>query len=151
MPIASRTTWFLFADHAKARLYSSPGYLKPWSLEEEWSAPDARKADRDLRDAPPARGRKIGSGNRYSVDEPSAREQAGEAFVTGLARFLNEAARDKRFHQLVLAAPGRALSGLRRHLRSEATEKYIAVWDKDLTNMPQAELFAYCQGHLDRW
>jgi len=151
MPITHRITWFLFADHAKARLYSSEGFSKPWALEREWFEADARKADRELSSAPPARNRKIGSGNRYSVEEPSPSDQAGEQFVTALAQFLNEAAREGRFHQLVLAAPARALSTLRRYLRGEATEKYIAVWDKDLTNMPEAELLSYCKDRLDRW
>lgn len=151
MPNLNRTTWFLFADSAKARLYESRGFLKGWTLVQEMNSDDARKPDRELGTSPPTRGRKIGSGGRYGVSEASEHEQAGEAFVTGVARFLNEAAAAAKFDQLVVSAPGRALSTLRRYLRHEATEKYIAVWDKDLTNMTETDLFDYCRERLDRW
>lgn len=151
MPKLNRSTWFLFADNAKARLYASRGFMKGWTLAEEWDSADARKPDRELGTAAPTRGHKIGSGGRYSVNETSEHDQAGEAFVTDVARFLNDAAVAGKFDQLVMSAPARALSTLRRCLRPEVTQKYIAVWDKDLTNMMETDLLAYCRARLDRW
>ncbi len=151
MPTLDRTTWFIFADGAKARLFESGGATEGWALAKEWRSEEARVSDKDLGKDRPTRGRTIGSGQRYAVSEKSAHDQAEDAFIMELAGFLNDAADQDRFDQVVLAAPPRALGLLRRRLRPESTERCIAMWDKDLTNMPETELLSYCRESLRRW
>ncbi len=146
-----RTTWFMVADGTKARLFESSRRGDRWKLIKEWRDDAARAPSRELGDDRPTRGWKSGSGTRYSVDVPSEHDKAEEAFIQKRASFLNSAATDGAYDQLVLTAPPAALGIFRKRLSPEATAKYIAVLDKDLTNMPDHELYEYFNNNIERW
>jgi protein required for attachment to host cells len=146
-----RKTWFIIADGSKARCFESSGPRKKWTLFDEKSNPDARAPERALGSERPTRGVKIGSGSRFAVDALSEHEKVEETFIQERANVLNAAARDGAFDQIVLAAPPAALGVFRKRLSPEVTSKFIGVFDKDLTNMPDQELFEYFKGRLVRW
>lgn len=150
MPKGDRKTWLLVADSAKARLFASDNVADGWTFLRKWENSAARLPDRKQGTAVPTRGHKSGSGARYGVEQPSYKEQAGEMLLKELAGYLNGEGDRDRFDQLVLAAPGRALSVLRDDLHKGVSDRIIAEWDKDLTNMPDQELFTYCRQHLQR-
>lgn len=151
MKIPKRTTWFLIADSAKARVIESTGPKGDWRVIEEWSDEDARAPSRDLGRDRPARGRTIGTGEPFAIEGLSEHEKAGEAFLAARANDLAEAAMQSRFDQLVIAAPPAALGFLRKKLHPDITAKMIGVLDKDLTNESERDLHAYFLDKIDHW
>jgi len=144
-------TWFMVADGAKAKLFQSFGPRERWELINEWSDAAARTPARELGDAPPVRGRKIGSGGRYAIDVKSEHDKAEISFIHECTNFLNSGLLEKSFDQLVLAAPPGALGEFRKRLSTDITSSLVGVFDKDLTNMPDQELFEYFKERLVRW
>ncbi len=145
----NRRTWFFVADGAKARLFESRGFRERWTLKNEWRDNDARLPARALENERPSRGHTIGSGGRYSIEKHSKHDAAEGAFVKARTEFIN-ASRDN-YDQLVLAAPPRVLGAIRKELSVDIIPKFIGVFDKDLTNMPDQQLHEYFQKHLERW
>ncbi|MAW80419.1 MAG: hypothetical protein CMI63_09280 [Parvularcula sp.] len=151
MKLPKRTTWFLIADSAKARIFESSGPGGTWALVEETADEDARKPSRDLgRDRLP-RGRAIGAGAPFSVTESDDHEKAGQEFLLARVQDIVEAEKKERFDQLVVAAPPAALGVIRKKLPAETTAKLIGVYDKDLTNETERELHDYFLEKLERW
>ena len=144
-----RMTWFFIADGAKARLFESFGYREPWSLRDEWRDDTARLPARALGNERPGRGHTIGSHSRYAMAKGSKHESAEGGFVKLRIDFIN-LSRDE-FDQLVLAAPPGVLGAMRKGLLPEVCSKFTAVFDKDLTNMPDQQLLDYFKKHLERW
>jgi len=147
----SRITWFMVADGTKARLFESSGRPEGWKLVNEWQDEMARSPSRDLGDDRPARGVKSGSGSRYAIDVSDEHEKAEASFIQERATFLNSSAADGAYDQLVLTAPPTALGIFRKRLSPDATAKYVSVLDKDLTNMPEQELYEYFKNNIERW
>ncbi len=152
MPLPKRTTWFFVIDKAKARIIESAGVKSGWDLIEEWVDEAARSPARDLeRDRPP-RGRISGTGEPFAIDaRKSEHDKAGEAFLSARACDLEEAVKNNRFDQLVIAAPPGALGVLRKRLHADVTAKIIGVFDKDLTNETDHDLHAYFVDKLEHW
>lgn len=146
-----RTTWFMIADGAKARVFESRGRVHGWKLMQEWNDKEARIPSRDWGSERPSRGRKSGSGQRYAIDISSEHEKAEEAFIRERAEFINKAEAGARFTQLVLTAPPAALGAFRKRLSPEVASKHIFVLDKDLINTPNKELLEYFRCNIERW
>lgn len=149
MLIPKRKTWFFVADGAKARLFESVGFREPWSLKKEWRDDDARLPARELENERPGRGHTIGSGGRYSITKRSKHDAAESAFAKAQTEFINSSLAE--FDQLVLAAPPGVLGEIRKSLSTDVVAKFIGVFDKDLTNMPDQELHNYFLKRLERW
>lgn len=147
----ARTVGILIADEGKARLFEAKTGLQSWTHRRTWANPVEREPERSARTAPPARGRTIGTGGRYAIEESSLREQAAEAFLIEVAKSVSAAALEGAFDRLVIAAPGKALGVLRRHVASDIYEGDLVEWSKDLTNMPDERLREYCRERLGPW
>ena len=112
---------------------------------------DARKSAHELGTERPGRGQKTGSGSRFAMEAAALDEDMEDKFLHKLAAELNAANKDERFDQLVIAAPPRALGEIRKKLAPETTRKFIGVFDKELTQLSEQDLFAYCKEHLTKW
>lgn len=144
-----RRTWFFIADGAKARLFESSGFREPWRLKNEWREETARLPARDLESERPGRGHAIGSGGRYAIEKNSKHDAAESEFIRSKTEIINSSLEE--YDQLVLAASPGVLGEMRKCLSVEVTAKFIGVFDKDLTNMPDQQLHAYFEKHLERW
>lgn len=151
MLTAQRTTWFLIADGSQMRLYESKSIKELWTLIDSDDQRSALKPSHKLGRERPGRGRKIGSDSRFAVKGPEPHEKMESAFLVGLATRLNAAARDETFDQLVVAAPPQSLGILRAKFDPQLTARCIGFFDKDLTNMPETDLFEYLKERLSRW
>lgn len=151
MPIPKRKTWFLIIDGAKARLFESYGPNASWTLLKESEDEKARMPDRDLGTDRPVRGRNIGTGAPFAIDEPSLHDKAEDEFLAGWARRINEDKKKNKFKQLVLAAPPAALGALRKKLSTDVIENIVGAYDKDLTNIGDQDLHAYFKDKLEFW
>lgn len=151
MIIPRRTTWFVIADGSRLRIYESKGVKAPWDLVETKDINVALKPSHELARERPGRGHKTGPDSRFAVERSEPHEKMELEFLTEVAKMLNKAAQDKKFDQIVVAAPPQALGTLRAKFQPQLTAKYIGVLDKDLTNMPEPELFDYFKERLVRW
>ncbi|NNE40733.1 MAG: host attachment protein [Marinicaulis sp.] len=146
-----RTTWFLVADGARMQLFESRGMKEQWTLIDNQEAEDARKASRELGRERPGRGHKTGPDSRFAMGGAEPHDKIEAAFLGEIAAKLNKAAQREKFDQIVVAAPPQALGKLRAKFQLQVTAKYIGVFDKDLTNMPEPELLDYFKERLGRW
>lgn len=146
-----RTTWFLIADGARMRLFESKDVKEAWDLIDDKEAEEARKLSHELGRERPGRGRKTGSNARFAMNGSEPHAKLENEFLGGLAKILNKAAEEDKFDQFVLAAPPRALGMLRAKFQPHVTAKSIGVFDKDLTNISDKELFEYFKERLVRW
>lgn len=146
-----RTTWFLIADGSRMRLFESRGHKEPWDLIDSKEVEKARKPSRELGRERPGRGHKTGPDSRFAMNGSEPHDKLEGEFLGDLARMLNKSAHEEKFDQLVLAAPPRALGVMRAKFQPHLTAKYIGVFDKDLTNMPDNDLIDYFKERLVRW
>lgn len=153
MYTSQRTTWFLIADGARMRMFESLGSNEPekWTLIDSEEAENVRKASRELGTERAGRGQKTGSGARFAMDAATLDEDLEDQFIHGIAANLNAAVKDEKFDQLVLTLSPRALGELRKKLTPETTQKLIGVFDKEVTQLSENDLFDYFKEHLKKW
>lgn len=134
------TTWVLLADGAQARVLENTGPGKGLRQVEglEFSIP-ALQAQEIVTDRP-GRGNSA-NGTRASMEPKTDPVQYREAeFVKSMADRLNGYLREGAFDKLVIAAAPIALGVIRKAISPAVRETVIAELDKDLTNLPTAQL-----------
>lgn len=146
--MASRTTWVVVADGARARILSgdpAKGGLEP--VMPELVGRGREKGSELLADRP---GRSVDSshvGDRHAMEPPTdPKEVEKQRFVRHLADRLAEALNEGRFARLVLVAPPRALGELRSVLSEKVRAAIVREVDKDLTWVPVHELPGHLRG-----
>lgn len=146
-----RTTWFVIADGARLRLFESKGVKESWELIDSQDDESARKLSHELGRERPGRGHKSGPDSRFAMGGVEPHDKLEKEFLGKLVDKLIKAVDEDKFDQLVLAAPPRALGVLRTKFPPQLTSKCIGVFDKDLTNTPDNDLFDYFKERLARW
>lgn len=84
-----------------------------------------------------------GSSVRSPVEHIDLRKELKARFAQTVAASIQQACREKRFDQLVLAAPPRMLSELRALLPPEVTDRIEAEIQKELTHCTPEELLVH--------
>lgn len=142
------TTWILIADGARARVLVNRGPgtgLEP-ALDGELCDPVAQAHISDV--VSDRAGRTFdstGEGRHGYEPNVDPKRQAKLDFARSLARLLEDASHRRRFDQLILAAPPKALGDLRDCLSKNVAAKVVRELPKDLVNVPKNDL----AGHLD--
>lgn len=144
MPFAKKTCWVTITDGAGYRIFSCTRPGASMTLLEQRAFPDAKKTSKELGSDRPGRYRSGPGGahhafeNRIDWHVQAEREAARE-----LAQLLNQRRRDKRFDELVLIAPPRALGDMRSFLNAKLFGSKITEIDKDLTHLTKIEIEEY--------
>jgi len=145
------TTWILIADGAKARVLEQDRHSRTFkpAFEQEYFGSTARS--KEIASDRPGRTFDSGGQGRHAK-EPSTDPQrhAEYAFARDLSHRLEEAANTRRFDRLVIAAAPRTLGDLRELLPPAVKAKVVDEIDKDLTNVPLADLGKHLDEHLPR-
>ena len=134
----------LVADGRKAIILRNGNDEKFPNLKTEWVAigenptTAAQGADRP--------GRVHSQDRRSSVDQTDWHDEAEAAFAKRTAAALEELVRDDQKCRLVIVAPPKVLSILRRSLRDETMQRVIAELPRDLVNLPVGDI----ETHLGR-
>lgn len=134
--------WIVAADGRRARVYEQAvqgAKLAPVSAL-EMSEEEARRAE--PRDRPTRVQESVGPRRHGAQSEPSPHEQAEAAFLQRLAEHLHEAAQAKRYANLVLFAPPRALGVLRAALENKLAAPIEKSFDLDVVNETAEQLTA---------
>ncbi len=139
-------TWILVADGKQAQIYVRKRTEKGISLIEnqkyshnkETKEPELISVGPVLHAEPPTTSKK------GSHVEPRT-DTGKEHFAKIIAAYLNTARTGRQFNRLVLIAPAKLLSELRRHLHKTAKMSVIAELAKDLTHCNNTTLATHLE------
>jgi protein required for attachment to host cells len=135
-------TWILIADGTQARVleHSGPGKGLSTIKDLDWSIPALQS--RDINSDGYGRGPNGGAMNSTN----SAAQLREADFIKTVAEVIDAKAKDGVFDRLVIAAAPIALGNLRKALSDHAKKAIVAELDKDLTNVPTAQLDKHFDG-----
>lgn len=134
-------TWVVMADSACARILASEGDGFEPVEGGFFENPTARLHTRDLGTDRPARTIESVGGARHAI-EPHVdwRREDRIGLAEQVSAFVENAAREKKFDRIVLAAPPAMLGHLRAALGQLTAQRVAAELRKDLIKMPAAQL-----------
>ncbi|MEO5805172.1 host attachment protein [Devosia sp.] len=141
-------TWILLADGAQARVLKNTGPGTGLRQVDglDFSMP-ALQAQEIMADRP-GRGASS-SGQRSAIEPKTDPVQYREAeFVKSLADMLGRQLHDGAYDRLVIAASPIALGVIRKAISPAVRDTVLAELDKDLTNLPTAQLQKHFEGIL---
>ena len=140
-------TWVLIADGAQARVLENTGPGK--GLQQvgglEWSI-DPLQAQDIVSDRP---GRSFAShGTGRSAMEPKTDpvDYRETEFVKSVAATMDRKLQDGAFDRLIIVAAPIALGDIRKAITASVKKTIIAELNKDLTNLPTAQLAQHLDG-----
>lgn len=131
---------YVLADGARARFVERRPEPRSFATIDEIDARESlRDLRRELRASPPARSFESGSpGLRHSVGKDDYVRDAKAAFVSTVAERATALLHAGAYEGVVVAAPDRLLSPLRRRLEKAGAQ--TAAINRDLTKTPDAAL-----------
>lgn len=142
-------TWVLIADGAQARVLENTGPGKGLKQVEglDWAI-EPLSAQEIVTDKPGRSHSSVGHGR--SAIEPKTDPVAYREteFVKSLAAMLDRQQQQGKFDRLVIAAAPIALGDIRRAMSAGVKKTVIAELNKDLTNLPTAQLDTHFEGIL---
>lgn len=146
----SKTTWFLVADGARARIYTTEGRgidLKP-VFSHDFAAP-TRAPGRAVNTDRPGRTFDSGGQGRHAMD-PQTDWQTHEKrmFVKSLTAELEKGVESNAYDRLVLVASPEILGYLREDISKNAGRLVVAEINKDLTHLDPLRLSEHLRGEL---
>lgn len=135
-------TWILIADGTQARVleHSGPGKGLATIKGLDWSIPPLQSQDINT----DGYGRGPNGGSMSSANSAAQLREAD--FIRKVADVMDTKAREGVFDRLVIAAAPIALGNLRKVLSDHAKKLVVAELDKDLTNVPTAQLDKHFDG-----
>ena len=135
-------TWILIADGTQARVleHNGPGKGLSTIKDLDWSIPALQSKDIDT----DGYGRGANGGAMSSGNDSSKHREA--EFVRTVAAVMDSKAKEGAFDRLVIAAAPIALGNFRKLLSDHVKKTVVAELDKDLTNVPTAQLDKHFDG-----
>jgi protein required for attachment to host cells len=144
-------TWYVVADGGRARIVQKRD--RQGDRQEAFDtlldlvSADLHRATHELGTERPGRTRESATSARHAVQPRQDLHRAEKQnFVHEVAAVLNEANTRDEFDALVLVAPAHALGDLRQALDAPTQRKITAQLQKDLTNVPNADLAEHLAG-----
>jgi protein required for attachment to host cells len=137
-------TWVLIADGAQARVLENTGPGKGLKLVEglEWSIEPLQAKDINA-DKPGRSHTSVGRSGVESADPVAHRETE---FVKSVAEVLDRKQQQGAYDRLVIAAAPIALGDIRKAMTPAVKKTVVAELNKDLTNLPTAQLDQHLDG-----
>jgi len=137
-------TWYVVADGGRARIVQERDGQEAFETREEFISADIHRHTHELGTERPGRARESGASARHAVQPRQDLHQADKRnFAHEIAAMLNAASARDEFDCLVLIAPAHPLGDLRQALDAPTQRKITAQLQKDLTNVPDADLMQH--------
>jgi len=134
-------TWYVVADGGRARIVQKRDAHDAFDTSREFVSPDIHRQTHELGTERPGRTHESASSAHHALQPRQDFHQADKRnFVYEVARALNEANTRNEFDRLILVAPAHALGELNHALDAPTRRKIAAQLQKDLTNVPNADL-----------
>jgi len=139
-------TWILIADGAQARVLENTGPGKGLQQVQglDWTMTPLQAQDIQA-DKPGRSFSSNGSGRSAMEPKTDPVEHRETEFCKSLAATLDRKQQDGAFHRLIVVAAPIALGDIRKAISPNVKKTILAELDKDLTNLPTAQL----ANHLD--
>lgn len=134
-----RPHWFLVADAARATLFEQRAPGETPTLIECFGNDDARRTTHEQVSDRPGRAPTPAGGHAVLQQRSDPADNAKDRFARELARYLAEAAEQRRFLTLSLLVPAPMLGRLRDHLPENVVRHVVHEVPADLTPLPLAE------------
>lgn len=140
-------TWVLIADGAQARVLENTGPGKGLRQVEglDWAI-DALQAQDIVSDRPGRSHSSVGSGRSAMEPKTDPVDHRETQFVKSVAATLDRQQQNGAFDRLVIAASPIALGDLRKAISPALKKLVVAELNKDLTNLPTAQLDQHLEG-----
>ena len=134
-------TWYVVTDGGRARILQKRDEQDVFDTRREFVSPDIHRHTHELGVERPGRTHESANSARHAVQPRQDLHRAEKQnFVDEVAKALNEANTRDEFDRLVLVAPAHALGELNHALDAPTRRKIGAQLQKDLTNVPNADL-----------
>lgn len=142
-------TWVLIADGAQARVLENTGPGSGFKQVEglDWSQ-EPLQAQEIVSDRPGSKGGGGSQGRGGMEPRTDPVEHRETEFVKSVAAELDRKQQSGAYHRLVIAAAPIALGDLRKAISPAVKKLVIAELNKDLTNLPTAQLDKHLDGIL---
>lgn len=136
-----KTTWFVVADSARARIFTASGTKGKLREIADLSHPESRLHDSELASNGPGRSFDSHGQGRHSM-EPATHPQDREAqaFAVEVARHIDRGHNEGGFDSLVLVAPPKFLGRLRPALSDSTRDAVVGELDKNLVDADEKTL-----------
>lgn len=140
-------TWVLIADGAQARVLENTGPGKGLKQVEglDWTI-ETLQAQDIVTDRPGRSFSSVGSGRSAMEPKTDPVAHRETEFVKAVAATLDRKHQSGAFDRLVVAAAPIALGDLRKALSPAVKKTVVAELNKDLTNLPTAQLDQHLDG-----
>lgn len=142
-------TWVLIADGAQARVLENTGPGKGLKQVDGLDfAIDPLMAQDIMADKPGRSHSSVGQGRSAMEPKTDPVDHRETEFVKGLADMLDREQQRGAYDRLVIAAAPIALGDIRKAISPTVKKTILAELDKDLTNLPTAQLDKHLDGIL---
>lgn len=134
-------TWYVVTDGGRARILKKREAQDAFDTQREFLSPDIHRHTHELGMERPGRSHESANAAHHALQPREDLHRAEKRnFVYGVAKELNEANARGEFDRLILVAPAHALGELNNALDAPTQQKIAARLQKDLTNVPNADL-----------
>ncbi len=145
--VQHRIVCFVIADGGQAR-FVFPSEDNALHTRKADESPHLHDRSSDLGTDKPGRSFESGSVTRHAIaPKNDPHEMEKQKFARSVATQVCDLSAASGFDALVLVAPSHVLSEIRDHLDTTTTAKLIGTLIKDLTKVPDSELYP----HLKEW
>lgn len=140
-------TWVLIADGAQARVLENTGPGKGLKQVDglDWAI-EPLQAQEIGTDRPGRSYASVGSGRSAIEPKTDPAEHRETQFVKSLAAMLDRKLQQGAFDRLIIAAAPIALGEIRKAISPNVKKTIVAELNKDLTNLPTAQLDQHLDG-----
>jgi protein required for attachment to host cells len=134
-------TWYVITDGGRARIVQKRDAQDAFDTHREFVSADIHRHTHEFGMERPGRTHESAGSAHHALQPREDLHRADKRnFVYEVARALNEATARDEFDRLILVAPAHALAELNHALDAPAQRKIVAQLQKDLTNVPNADL-----------
>ncbi|MGV8831997.1 MAG: host attachment protein [Devosia sp.] len=140
-------TWILIADGAQARVLENTGPGKGLQQVQglDWAMTNLQAQDIQA-DKPGRSFSSAGSGRSAMEPKTDPVEHRETEFVKSVAATMDKKLQDGAFDRLIIVAAPIALGDIRKAISPNVKKTILAELDKDLTNLPTAQLAQHLDG-----
>jgi len=137
-------TWYVVTDGGRARILQKQDAQDAFETNREFVSADLHHHSHELGTERPGRTHESANSAHHAVQPREDLHRADKRnFIYEVAKALNEANVRDEFDRLILVAPAHALRELNHALDEPTQRKIVAQLQKDLTNVPNADIASH--------
>ena len=141
--------WILTANSSRATIYQASSHSAPLQEHKVMVNPEARMHTSDLTSDLPGRAFDSAGEGRHIMQQPvDPKQEASIRFAKEISDYLTHALRTEQFDSLYISASPAFLGLLRANFDASLQHAIEAAMDKDLTELPMAEVRARFKAFL---